>query len=206
MSHPQESGFDELMAERLHASKAIVRHCTRIESLIHEGETVYLFTWNPNTQHRQFRKYISDGHIDYAKLWFAYVKVLKAINRFAYKYVLLPEVSSGGRLHVHGWYVVDPQTNEADQYLGLAAIKAKGFMKVSRMITKEPTKALYYYREDIFETIKYINPVNAVLTQQTFHDILQRAIESEHIFDMLELLEKQSEDFDKKSDLILDID
>lgn len=130
--------------------------------------TVYLFTWNPKPVFYQYDKL---GNNDYISQWLKMLSVLKGFSRVSKHFVIVPEISDEGKLHVHGWFSLD------DRVKWLKSVKksicVNGFMKINKLHTQ--IEKIDYYYKDIDITRDVLGDMFQVVTELTLSDCLSEA-------------------------------
>lgn len=128
-----------------------------LDNLFHEREVqiftkkteVHVFTWNPSPK-------VFPDDLEYKQKWeFMIRKCLKTFRRCMSYYMCIPEISDQGRLHCHGWFVIDDKIKWIKSVLPL--LKRNGFIKFNKAKT---IKACEYSMKDLEETFGIIPDAN----------------------------------------------
>lgn len=109
------------------------------------SDQVYLFTWNPNDK----RICPQDHNMKWDTMVLKYLKYLKRACRI---FCVVPEISDMGRLHCHGWFVINDKIKWHKQVLHKFTRNGRFKMDIMRC-----TKALCYYVKDLEVTQGVLN-------------------------------------------------
>lgn len=129
---------------------------------INEDDYVLLFTWNPKPR-------FYDKTTCYTTQWLTMLNVLKEINKCSYNYAIAAELSDSGKLHCHGFIVLQ------DKVKWLKSVRPRiqrgGFMKHGKANSHE-WKVFKYHVKEVDVTYEMINKeVPIVLTPHSYKDV-----------------------------------
>lgn len=136
----------------------------RRHSLIDEMDDVVLFTWNPND-------YFMKGTRNYNDQWLKMTAILSKFKRCARNYAFVAEVSPTGRLHCHGFYVLQDKVKFVKGVI--PHLKANGFIYVNPAKSHD-MKAFKYHLEDLNDTVRFIEDFPVVFTKDTYDIFMKR--------------------------------
>lgn len=133
------------------------------ESTLSKDDIVFFVTWNPSPQ----KRYYSDSLL-YDHKWDSMLtRVLLKLKHCCSKYCILPEITTNGRLHCHGWIVIDDLIKWKKSMVG--TFKKEGFLKIDKQ--RYQKSGLDYYKKSIHETYNLLNPIWLVISHTREHEL-----------------------------------
>lgn len=124
---------------------------------------VLLFTWNPDNRR-------VGGDDDWLVKWEQMVcQYLQHIHRSCKKFCIIPEVSPAGRLHCHGWLVINDKIKWAKSIQ--PSLFKNGNFKSNKL---RCAKGFKYYKKHIPETVGLLeHPEEMVLSHRNWKQLVQ---------------------------------
>lgn len=149
-----------LLLEQRHSMAKTVLECMReqiieAENKLDRYDLVYFFTWNPNDKF--------SGYLDYNTKWLKMYDTLRHLRRCCKKFAIVPEISDAGRLHCHGWLVLEDMVNWKKNMI--PKLWKGGFFKISKQIHKK--KGFSYYTKELLDTIQVLDVPYYPITYDT---------------------------------------
>lgn len=123
-------------------------------------DKVYLITWNPKPR---FYNYDLHGENDYEMQWRTMIDKLCCIDRCYQLFAFVAEISDVGKLHMHGFIVVNDRVKYHKQFL--PTLRNNGFIKVSKAKSLKWGTFKYHVKE-LSDTAPYIKCNPYVLTSE----------------------------------------
>lgn len=137
--------------------KLIRKIITEAESLVDEDDKIVFITCNPKSRH---------DDLSYKAKWKHMMRTIYMLKHVSYKFCIMPEISDKGRLHLHGWIVVN------DKARWILAMKQFRRLGISRFDDqKHKGKGLDYYKKDIETTMQILPDMHYPVTYDTIDDI-----------------------------------
>lgn len=112
-------------------------------------DEVILITWSPKPRFYNYSPHIDN---DYAMQWRTMINVL-VNTRCLRLFCFMPEISDEGRLHMHGWFVINDKVKYHKSFL--PSLKRNGFIKKNKA-NSHGWKTFEYHTKDIASTCKYL--------------------------------------------------